>query len=180
MMPEIKNTLLKSKMNKDLDSRIIPNGEYRDAKNVSVSTSEGADVGALENILGNIEVADFGLTDLNLEIIGHCTDVSSNRIFFFITFIFYATFIPFGSFEVQVIEVVQTLNSFNLFRSRTTVELHEKLKYGSVSVPDVRDRCIHHMRNQKSSSSPPFFLWPYQKLTWMEPSKSNRVFPRVD
>jgi len=75
-MPEIKNTFLKSKMNKDLDSRIIPNGEYRDAENVSVSTSEGADVGALENILGNIEVADFGLTDLNLEIIGHCTDVS--------------------------------------------------------------------------------------------------------
>lgn len=84
-MPEIKNTFLKSKMNKDLDSRIIPNGEYRDAENVSVSTSEGADVGALENILGNIEVADFGLTDLNLEIIGHCTDVSNNRIFFFIT-----------------------------------------------------------------------------------------------
>ena len=84
-MPEIKNTFLKSKMNKDLDSRIIPNGEYRDAENVSVSTSEGADVGALENILGNIEIADFGLTDLNLEVIGHCTDVSNNRIFFFIT-----------------------------------------------------------------------------------------------
>ena len=41
-MPEIKNTFLKSKMNKDLDARIIPNGEYRDAKNISVSTSEGA------------------------------------------------------------------------------------------------------------------------------------------
>ena len=45
-MPEIKNTFLKSKMNKDLDSRIIPNGEYRDGQNISVSTSEGADVGA--------------------------------------------------------------------------------------------------------------------------------------
>ena len=31
MAQEIKNTFLKSKMNKDLDDRILPNGEYRDA-----------------------------------------------------------------------------------------------------------------------------------------------------
>jgi len=49
-MPEIKNTFLKSKMNKDLDSRLIPNGEYRDGQNISVSSSEGSSVGALENI----------------------------------------------------------------------------------------------------------------------------------
>ena len=52
-MAEIKNAFIKSKMNKDLDSRLIPNGEYRDAKNVQVSRSQGEDVGALENILGN-------------------------------------------------------------------------------------------------------------------------------
>ena len=46
-MPQIKNTFLKSKMNKDLDARLVPNGEYRDGKNISVSASEGSDVGAL-------------------------------------------------------------------------------------------------------------------------------------
>jgi len=40
-------------MNKDLDERLVPSGQYRDALNVQVSTSEGADVGALQNILGN-------------------------------------------------------------------------------------------------------------------------------
>ena len=30
-MAEIKNTFLKGKMNQDLDSRIVPNGEYREA-----------------------------------------------------------------------------------------------------------------------------------------------------
>ena len=84
-MPEIKNTFLKSKMNKDLDARIIPSGEYRDAKNVSVSTSEGADVGALENIRGNFSLTDFGLTDNNLEVIGTAIDEAKNRIYFFIT-----------------------------------------------------------------------------------------------
>ena len=58
-MAEVKNSFLKSKMNKDLDSRLLPNGEYRDAVNVQVIKSEGDDVGALENVLGNQSVGDF-------------------------------------------------------------------------------------------------------------------------
>ena len=84
-MPEIKNTFLKSKMNKDLDARLIPNGEYRDGQNISVSSSEGSSVGALENIRGNKLLTSFGLTDFNLEIIGQHVDTENNRIFFFIT-----------------------------------------------------------------------------------------------
>ena len=41
-MPKIVNTFLKSKMNKDLDARLIPNGEYRDAQNLQISRSEGS------------------------------------------------------------------------------------------------------------------------------------------
>jgi len=52
-MPEIKNLFTSGKMNKDLDERLIPNNQYRDALNIKVSSSEGADVGAIENILGN-------------------------------------------------------------------------------------------------------------------------------
>ncbi len=113
-MPEIKNTFLKSKMNKDLDSRLVPNGEYRDAKNINISRSEGSDIGAIENILGNSvitnikskintlenskifydEVPGFirptGQPNLsidvnNLEIIGYHTDDVNQRIFLFLT-----------------------------------------------------------------------------------------------
>ena len=52
-MPEIKNSFTQGKMNKDLDERLIPNGQYRDAMNVEVSTSEGSDVGTIQNIKGN-------------------------------------------------------------------------------------------------------------------------------
>ena len=52
-MAEIKNSFLRSKMNKDLDDRLIPNGEYRDAQNISVGKSEADDIGALETVLGN-------------------------------------------------------------------------------------------------------------------------------
>ena len=86
-MAEIKNTFLKSKMNKDLDSRLIPNGEYRDAKNVNISKSENADVGAVENVAGNILAKDW-LGSLNcpgIDVIGHANDLANDRIFFFLT-----------------------------------------------------------------------------------------------
>ena len=40
-----KNIFIKSKMNKDLDERLVGKGEYRDAQNINVSRSEGDDVG---------------------------------------------------------------------------------------------------------------------------------------
>ena len=57
-MTEIRNNFLKGRMNKDLDERLVPKGEYRDALNVEVSTSEGSDIGTVQNILGNFRVDD--------------------------------------------------------------------------------------------------------------------------
>ena len=48
-------------MNKDLDDRLIPNGEYRDAQNISVGKSEEDDIGALETVLGNVLMTATGL-----------------------------------------------------------------------------------------------------------------------
>ncbi len=50
------NTFVKSKMNRDLDARLVPKGEYREGRNINISKSEGSDVGALENIRGNEEI----------------------------------------------------------------------------------------------------------------------------
>ena len=58
-MAEVKNAFIQSKMNKDLDDRLLPSGQYRNAVNAQVSRSEGSDVGALENVLGNALIADF-------------------------------------------------------------------------------------------------------------------------
>jgi hypothetical protein len=84
-MAEARNSFIKSKMNKDLDARLVPPGEYRDAQNVSVSKSEGADVGSLENILGNISLTDFGLTAANIDVVGFFMDLNNNRIFVFMS-----------------------------------------------------------------------------------------------
>jgi len=84
-MAEIKNLFVGGKMNKDLDERVVPKGEYRDAQNVLINDSEDSDVGALENIRGN-KIAHTTLTaNTNTEVIGHFTDIKNKRVFWFIT-----------------------------------------------------------------------------------------------
>jgi hypothetical protein len=86
-MAEVKNVFIKSKMNKDLDDRLLPSGEYRDAMNIAVSKSESSDVGALENIVGNESVIDFYnfLAIDDLICIGYLRSEDTNTIFFFLT-----------------------------------------------------------------------------------------------
>ena len=36
-MAEVKNAFIKSKMNLDLDARLLPKGEYREGNNIQVS-----------------------------------------------------------------------------------------------------------------------------------------------
>lgn len=62
-MPEIKNTFIAGRLNKDLDERLIGQGEYRDALNVNIGTSESSDASTVENILGN-EIKGPGFADL--------------------------------------------------------------------------------------------------------------------
>ena len=92
-MAKVQNTFLKSKMNKDLDARIVPNGEYRDAQNAQISKSESANVGNLENILGNKDVS-LGLDTQSfqkltgvskLTCIGNLSDEVNSTVYLFFT-----------------------------------------------------------------------------------------------
>ena len=55
-MPELKHGFGAAKMNKDADERTVPNGEYRDALNVQIATSDESDVGTLQTLLGNTKI----------------------------------------------------------------------------------------------------------------------------
>jgi len=83
-MAEVKNTFLKGKMNQDLDSRLIPTGEYREAINLQISRSEGSSVGEFENMLGNTDVNILN-TDADSKIIGHYVDESNHKVYLFAT-----------------------------------------------------------------------------------------------
>ena len=65
-MPEIKRLFNASRMNRDVDDRLVQPGEYREALNINVSKSEGSDMGAVENVLGNKLVVNNGGLSLSL------------------------------------------------------------------------------------------------------------------
>ena len=81
-MAEIQNTFIQSKMNKDLDDRIVPSGEYRDATNISISRSESDSVGALENVLGNELIIS---NQAYATCIGAFPDKQRDEIYYFVT-----------------------------------------------------------------------------------------------
>jgi len=82
-MAEVKNSFISSKMNKDLDDRLIPNNQYRDALNIEVGKSETNNIGVLQNVYGNVKITPE--TNPDLECIGVLTDNQNNRIFQFLT-----------------------------------------------------------------------------------------------
>jgi hypothetical protein len=95
-MPKLTRNFTQGKMNKDLDSRLIPPGQYRDALNIQVATSEGSDVGAVQNILGTtlttqrksasiVWQTNLGLGSVNPKIIGIYKDSLNNKIYYFVT-----------------------------------------------------------------------------------------------
>ena len=86
-MAQFKNVFIKSKMNKDLDDRLLPSGEYRNAVNIQVSKSESEDVGALENVLGNELIINFeDITGSDSVIcIGYLVSEVNSSVFFFLT-----------------------------------------------------------------------------------------------
>ena len=87
-MPELKRGFSKSRMNKDLDERIIPQGEYREALNVQVDTSDGSDAGSLQTLLGNDIISQTtlvsGLLSTSAICIGSVADEKNNNIYYFI------------------------------------------------------------------------------------------------
>ena len=87
-MPEIKKSFTGGKMNRDLDERLVPNGEYRHAMNVQVSTSDESSVGTIQNILGNSagcpEPASFLSIDTGSTTVGSIADESKDTLYWLI------------------------------------------------------------------------------------------------
>ena len=90
-MPEIKRNFSRAKMNKDLDERIVPNGEYRDAMNIQISTSDAdattgiGNVGVVQNLEGNEKVTETTTTRYikQSQIIASVADEGNDKTYYF-------------------------------------------------------------------------------------------------
>ena len=86
-MGELKHGFGAAKMNKDADERIVPSGEYRDALNIEILTSEGSDTGAMQTLLGNSNITNSQITtsiSFNVKCVGSIADEKNNNLYYFI------------------------------------------------------------------------------------------------
>ena len=89
-MATLTRGFFKGKMNKDVDDRLLPDGEYRDALNVEVGTSSGSNLGLAQNILGNTLSSDLedlvdGADITNARCIGAISVPQEKKIYWIIT-----------------------------------------------------------------------------------------------
>ena len=52
-MPIVNTNFIAGRMNKSVDERLLPPGEYVDALNVRLGSTENTEIGAVENSKGN-------------------------------------------------------------------------------------------------------------------------------
>jgi hypothetical protein len=89
---ELKKTFLAGKMNKDLDERLLSGGQYEDALNITIDTSEGSNIGSITNSLGNTVVGNittilstYSIGSTNARAIGAVAYEPLNLIYWFVS-----------------------------------------------------------------------------------------------
>ena len=93
-MPVVTHNFSQGKMNKDMDERLVPNGQYREATNIQIATSDGSNVGTAQTLLGNIKrdtikvdtapgyVYDVADTST---VVGCISDPATDNIYYFVS-----------------------------------------------------------------------------------------------
>lgn len=99
-------------MNKDLDDRLLPDGVYRHALNINVSSSDDKNAGTVQNHLGNTEMMSidgllnaegFTLQGANVFPIGSFTDTKNNAIYWFLTSTNYDMIVRYNESDTGVV-----------------------------------------------------------------------------
>ena len=99
-MGEIKHGFTAGKMNKDLDERLVPQGQYRDANNIQIRTTagdgdgaEGGEAGVIQNLQGNVGMSsatgslpiDTSFLDTDFTCVGSISREKTDSAYFFFT-----------------------------------------------------------------------------------------------
>ena len=88
-MADFTRNFIAGRMNKVVDQRLLPEGEYVDAMNVRMGSTENAEVGVIENTKGNISLTSLAYLDgtpLSTEArcIGAIDDSANETLYWFV------------------------------------------------------------------------------------------------
>ena len=179
-MADIKHHFCAGRMNKDLDERLVPNGEYRDAQNIEIVTSEGSSVGSIQNVLGNTLkdgrnfdnstsiLTNWGsnsssIKDLtNPKCIGYVVDPQNDKVYWFISA---------GSTATAQVNGSSTDTTPVLDNNSGTIVV-------GMTVRDISGKAIANLNYEKINHHGPVFIGDtintYSKIISKEISQSNK------
>jgi len=87
-MAKIQRNFIQGRMNKSVDERLVPNGEYVDGLNVRLGSTEASEIGSVENAKGNerLTTLQFNGTNLsnNAKCIGALEDGIHETMYWFV------------------------------------------------------------------------------------------------
>ena len=93
-MPVLTHNFSQAKMNKDMDERLVPNGQYREALNIQIATSDGDDVGTAQTLMGNTKYntvnldgddgAYYDIPD-TATVVGSIDNPATDKIYYFVS-----------------------------------------------------------------------------------------------
>ena len=87
-MADFQRNFIKGRMNKGVDERLVPNGEYIHAENVRLGSTELTEIGAVENSRGNLQLTrlSYGGRFLspNALVIGALEDGANEELYWFV------------------------------------------------------------------------------------------------
>ena len=139
-MAELKHTFTSGRMNKDFDERLLPNGEYRDALNVHVYSSEGNDVGAIENTLGNIQLSSLKLS--NPKTIGSLAYPLKDKIYWLVSSDFIDGIYEYSQDQDVIVPIlIDSKNSFSKTLVSVTIESNYENEFvlSDIVTSDLKD-----------------------------------------
>jgi len=82
-MANTRRVFVQGRQNKDIDARLLPDGEFRHAENVNVVNSEGSDVGTVQNSYSNKKLTDFNFGSNAQCVLGYA-DETRDMLYWFI------------------------------------------------------------------------------------------------
>jgi len=87
-MANIQRNFITGRMNKSLDERLVPNGEYVDALNVRLGSTEDSEIGSVENSKGNTKITSINFNGIPLSVNARCIgafeDGANDTIYWFV------------------------------------------------------------------------------------------------
>ena len=118
-MATFQRQFIAGKMNKSVDERLVPNGQYIDALNVRLGSSESSEIGAVENSKGNTKLTSLSYKGVPLSnsarCIGAFEDGAKETIYWFIHDSSFGVTSPTGKLDLLI--------SFNVVNSTLVYHL---------------------------------------------------------